>query len=60
VAIQKAVRALLEEYQQWWERMPDFVRDTDQGERLEETIDQLTTLVDLAEEIEPPRGFGRD
>lgn len=60
IAIQDAVQALLEEYEGWRERMPEFVRDTEQGARLDETIDQLTTVADVLADIQPPQGFGRD
>lgn len=60
IAIQDAVQELLEEYEGWRDRMPDFVRDTEQGARLDETIDQLTTIAEMFADIQPPQGFGRD
>jgi hypothetical protein len=45
------------EYQQWFEALPEAVRDTATGEALQAIVDfDLAELADL----EPPRGFGRD
>ena len=49
--------ALQEHYRDCLDRIPDPLRDTDYGERL-----QIIVEVDIEalEEIEPPRGYGRD
>jgi hypothetical protein len=45
------------EYQQWFEALPEALRDTATGEALQAIVDfDLGELADL----EPPRGFGRD
>ena len=45
------------EYQQWFEALPEALRDTATGEALQAIVDfDLAELADL----EPPRGFGRD
>jgi len=40
--------------------MPESLAAGDQAERLQETIEQLETAADLLDEIQPPRGYGRD
>jgi len=49
--------ALQSEYTQWFEALPEPVRDTATGEALQALVDfQLDELL----AIEPPHGFGRD
>lgn len=52
--------ALKGEYEAWLENLPDSLQDGDQAARLAETIEQLGAVVELLEDIQPPRGFGRD
>lgn len=59
-ALETAVRALLREYQDWLDRLPEPLQDTTQAERLSATIDTLEQVADLLADLEPPRGFGRD
>ncbi len=49
--------ALQNEYTQWFEALPEPLRDTATGEALQAVVD-----LDLDEllAIEPPHGFGRD
>lgn len=49
--------ALQDEYAQWFEALPEPLRDTATGEALQAVID--LDLDDLVA-IEPPHGFGRD
>jgi hypothetical protein len=58
--LQGAVEALREEYQAWLDSLPDSLHDSDQAARLAETIDQLETVRDLLDDVQPPLGFGRD
>jgi hypothetical protein len=49
--------ALQDQYTQWFEALPEALRDTAAGEALQAIVDfDLGELADL----EPPRGFGRD
>ena len=49
--------ALQSEYTQWFEALPEPLRDTATGEALQALVDfQLDELLG----IEPPHGFGRD
>ena len=59
-ALVDATQILHREYEDWLDRMPETLETTAQYERLSETVDQLATIVDLFQEIAPPRGFGRD
>ena len=49
--------SLQDEYTQWFETLPEPLRDTATGEAL-----QAIVAFDLGElaELDPPRGFGRD
>ena len=49
--------ALQNEYAQWFEALPEPLRDTPTGEALQAIVD-----LDLAElaDLDTPRGFGRD
>lgn len=55
-----AAEALKGEYEAWLDNLPDSLQDSDQAARLAETIEQLGAVVELLEDIQPPRGFGRD
>ena len=49
--------ALQSDYTQWFEALPESLRDTATGEALQAVVDfQLDELL----AIEPPHGFGRD
>ena len=48
---------LQDEYTQWFEALPEPLRDTATGEALQAIVEfDLSELADL----DPPRGFGRD
>ena len=55
-AVETLVR-LQEEYQDWYDALPETLHDTGTGERLE-----IICELDLSElqDVTPPRGFGRD
>ena len=49
--------ALQEHYRDCLDRLPDSLRDTAYGERLQIVVE---ADIEALEEIEPPRGYGRD
>lgn len=53
-------QSLLDEYQDWLDRLPEAFEGTALHERLVETVEQLTMAVEILEGADPPRGFGRD
>lgn len=59
-AIQAAVGALHQEYEQWRDRLPDFQEGSEQEAKLTETVDLLGQAMELLADIDPPKGFGRD
>lgn len=59
-AVRSAVVQLFDEYEDWLASVPESLQDSEQAQRLTETIDQLATVIDLLSDIDPPRGFGRD
>lgn len=59
-AIQEAVLKLFEEYEDWLASLPESLQESEQGQRVSETVDQLAAVIDLLADIELPRGFGRD
>lgn len=59
-ALRAEVEDLLQSYQGWQESMPDSLQETEQGQRLQDTITALEEVVAALESIEAPRGFGRD
>jgi PHD/YefM family antitoxin component YafN of YafNO toxin-antitoxin module len=54
------IQALLQEYEEWLEALPESLHSSSLAERLRETVDQLTQAIDVLSQIELPRGFGRD
>ena len=53
------IQDLAEGYQAWLDRMPPNLAESDQAERLQETIDLFQQAVEALDQIDPPRGFGR-
>lgn len=58
---------LRDEYQDWYDALPEPFIGGPTGERLEEAIDKLEEWIDLIEdiraeaaELELPKGYGRD
>ncbi len=51
------LRALQEHYRDCLDKHPDSLGDTPYGERLQAIVE---TDIEALEEIEPPRGYGRD
>ena len=54
------VSDLQAEYEEWRERLPDSLANSEQAARLDEKVDLLQQAADLLSAIDPPRGFGRD
>ena len=59
-ALQGEASRLRDEYESWLGKLPDSLADTDQAQLLSEAVEQLQAVVDLLEDIQLPRGFGRD
>jgi len=59
-AIEKQLRELIEEYENWLESLPESLSESQSADLLAETIDQLTEAADSIAEISLPKGFGRD
>ena len=60
VAVDNEVRALVEEYQAWRERLPESLQESSLAGKLDEAIDKLTEIADALADVDLPRGFGRD
>ena len=58
--VNRELRALLDEYQQWRDNLPEPFLESDLAQKLDETIEQLAEATELLEEIDLPKGFGRD
>ena len=59
IQVEAAIQALAEEYQDWFDRLPENFQNSDQGVQLEQTVDQLQQILDILAELEVPHGFGR-
>jgi hypothetical protein len=59
-ALLTAVEELQQEYETWRDSLPESLRESEQADRLTETIEQLETVGELLSQIQPPKGFGRD
>jgi len=51
---------LLQNYTDWLEALPEALQETEQGQKLQDTITALEDVVAALESIEAPKGFGRD
>ncbi len=58
-ALETAVRALTDEYQQWLDGIPENLAGGTLADDLRETIRQLEAVADNLGVIDPPKGFGR-
>jgi hypothetical protein len=54
------VQQLQGEYECWLEALPDSLAESRLAERLTETIEQFQAACELLQDIELPKGFGRD
>lgn len=59
-AVVAEVQQLQHEYEQWLESLPESLQESEQADRLTETVGQLESILDLLSDLNPPRGFGRD
>ncbi|MHB1938976.1 MAG: hypothetical protein ACYCOR_20740 [Acidobacteriaceae bacterium] len=59
-AVQAEVQNLQDEYQRWFDALPDVLQETPLAELLETAIEQLSEVSEALAGIDLPRGFGRD
>ncbi len=60
-ALESAAEALRDEYQRWRDALPEGpLAEGAVVDKLDGTIEGLTTILELIQELDPPRGFGRD
>jgi hypothetical protein len=59
-ALESAAQALHDEYATWLEAMPETMQGGLLADKLTETIEALSTILELIQSLDPPRGFGRD
>ena len=52
-------QALTDEYQDWFDRLPENLQNSEQAAQLELAIDQFQQIYDILVDLEIPRGFGR-
>lgn len=58
--IEKKLYALLASYEDWRAQMPESLESTAQADKVTDTIEKLSAMIDLLAELELPLGFGRD
>jgi hypothetical protein len=51
---------MVDGYEGWLEATPEALLETPSAEKLAEAIQQLQDAIDLLNEIDLPKGFGRD
>ncbi len=56
----KDLQALLVEYEDWLNALPESLQESSVADKLSETVEQLQAAIDLLIDLEPPKGFGRD
>jgi len=54
------LRQLLDEYSDWLGSLPDFAEGTATAAKLEAAIEALEAALEALEELDLPRGYGRD
>jgi hypothetical protein len=54
------IRQLLNEYEDWQSRLPEFAEQSATAEKLELTIEALGNALEILEDLDLPRGYGRD
>jgi hypothetical protein len=59
-SVEAQVQQLHDEYEHWLASLPEAVQGGELADRLNETVEQLSTILELLGELNPPRGFGRD
>jgi hypothetical protein len=53
-------QTLLEEYQDWLDRLPAAFEGTALHDRLVDSVERLVIASEALEDMDPPLGFGRD
>jgi len=56
----EGIRLLLSEYEEWLDQLPESLESSTQADLLTTTIEVLTETADNLEQLQLPRGFGRD
>jgi hypothetical protein len=56
----RKLQALLSSYEDWRDQVPESLEGTAQADKVTDTIEKLSAMIDLLADIEPPLGFGRD
>jgi hypothetical protein len=59
-ALESAAQALHDEYESWLSAMPEAMQGGSVVEKLTATVETLSTILELIQSLDPPRGFGRD
>ena len=59
-ALLQTAEDLRDEYETWFNNLPAGINESSLAERLQETVEQLTAVVDILTELDPPKGYGRD
>ncbi|MBI3695996.1 MAG: hypothetical protein HY238_14295 [Acidobacteria bacterium] len=54
------LRQLLAEYVDWQASLPEFAEGSATGEKLDAAVEALEVAVDALEQLDLPRGYGRD
>ena len=60
VSIESELRALIDEYQGWRDRVPESLQESNLAGKLDQTIDELTEAAEMLAGVDLPKGFGRD
>ena len=58
--LRRDLRQLLGEYASWQSTLPEFASDSPMAERLAETVEALEAAAETLEDVDLPRGYGRD
>ena len=59
-ALESAAQALHDEYESWLSAMPEAMQGGSVADKLTETVEALSTILELIQGLDPPLGFGRD
>lgn len=57
--VAEELQTLTDEYQNWFENIPDNLAGGDTAARLEETVAHLQAALEEIDQADPPRGYGR-
>ena len=59
-ALESVAQALHDEYESWLSAVPEALQGGLVYDKLTETVEALSTILELIEKLDPPRGLGRD